>query len=215
MAYPENDDQFQEFKLTKAEPCKGGWEGGDGSLGFFIPDCGTGVVPAVGMLCRMYGKGFGFRFRGIYLDGQKVFYRTEEEDKQHDLEERYGKDAADYLRKWDAGDSVWSIELGGLGPGYEQAIQITGMEVLRHLLAEKYDVAGWLAEPSTWKEDLKKIEAYGFANQIIKDIGLSGAQWGAAVNMATVIYRHGPIKGIHMAPEDRRILVSKTWPKAA
>ena len=30
-------------------------------------------------------------------------------------------DAAEQLRRWDAGDSIWTVEMGGLGPGYEQA----------------------------------------------------------------------------------------------
>lgn len=34
-------------------------------------------------------------------------------------------DHADLLKRWDAGDPIWSIEMGGLGPSHEQCIQIS------------------------------------------------------------------------------------------
>lgn len=38
---------------------------------------------------------------------------------------------ADVLAKWDAGEAIWSVQLGGIGPGYEQTIQVLIMELLR------------------------------------------------------------------------------------
>ena len=35
------------------------------------------------------------------------------------------------LAAWDRGETIWSIELGGLGPGYEQAIQVCAVELAR------------------------------------------------------------------------------------
>ena len=55
---------------------------------------------------------------------------------QQEADKFYGKDAVEWLRRWDAGEGVWSIEMGGIGPGYEQCIQITAAEILRYMIAE-------------------------------------------------------------------------------
>lgn len=117
--------------------------------------------------------------------------------------------ASDWLAKWDAGDPVWSIEMGGIGPGYEQCIQITAAEVLRHMLAAEYDAASW-QDKDKWAKDREAIEKTIFANETIKDLGLSGAQWGAAVNLASCLYKRGPDSLNDDAVKDRRILVSNS-----
>lgn len=125
----------------------------------------------------------------------------------------YGADAADWLKRWDDGQSVWSISLGGLGPGYEQAIQITVAETLRHLLEREYDAKLW-EDSEKWRLDRKEIEAAGFANPKIAALGLSGAQWGAALHMAVQLYRRGP-RAI-MSDEqvkDRHIQVERNFPQ--
>lgn len=42
------------------------------------------IVPAVGMPIRLYGKGIGHTVRGVFLEGVRVYYRTEaEQDEEH------------------------------------------------------------------------------------------------------------------------------------
>ena len=130
---------------------------------------------------------------------------------ESDSIEFYGADAADWLARWDAGRIVWSIEMGGLGPGYEQSIQITAAEILRHLLATNYDVKRWRDDDESWPADRKAIE--DAVMPVVNSMGLSGAQWGAAMQVATKLYMNGP-RAI-MADEaikDRHIQVSKTFP---
>lgn len=214
--FPQNDDEFIEYVLEGVEPSKsGGYSlSFDGCLACHSGD-NNPIEPKVGMVMRQYGKGFGSPFRGIYIDGVKFFYRTPAEDKEYRDVQAYGADAADWLKRWDDGRSVWSIEMGGLGPGYEQAIQITVAEILRHLLDAKYDHKVW-ADQDAWKRDREKIDAAGFANERIKQLGLSGAQWGAAMSLATSLYMNGPR---HIMTDervkDRHIQVSRTFPQAA
>lgn len=215
MTFP-IDNQFEEVKIKKVE---GDRERGfnilrdDGWSFFLDKDCP--VEPKAGMTVRMYGRGIGAPFRGVFLDGQKVFYRTEDEDKEHREVEQYGADATEWLRRWDDGRNVWSIEMGGMGPGYEQCIQITTAEVLRHLLEAKYDASLW-HDKDAWASDRDKIETAGFANERIKALGLSGAQWGAAVSLATKLYMDGPRK-IMKEPsiQERKIQVQRTFPQIA
>jgi hypothetical protein len=120
----------------------------------------------------------------------------------------YGKDIHEWLKRWDEGHSVWSIEMGGLGPGYEQAIQITTVEVVKHLLEKQYDLDKWKEE-----EQSDKIWKWSMTNPVIKDMGLSGAQWDAAVNLACMLYAKGPVTVmLDERVKDRHIQVCKTFP---
>lgn len=216
--FPVGDDQFEEAVIDRVEAhSDGGWTiCHDKGVCFGGVPADTPVEPKIGMTARFYGgAGAGSRVRGLFLDGQRVFYRTKTEDEEVAEIELYGADAADWLARWDSGHSVWSIEMGGLGPGYEQAIQATAAEILRHLLSEKYDHAVW-SDTDAWKRDRTKIETYGFANKRIKTLGLSGAQWGAALSLATKLYMEGPRSIMNNEQvKDRHIQVSRTFPAEA
>jgi hypothetical protein len=133
---------------------------------------------------------------------------------EQEAKEFYGADAAEWLQRWDAGRGVWSIEMGGLGPGYEQCIQITAAEILRHMITKQYDVAKW-DDKDQLVRDRDEIEAMGHKNTTIKQLGLSGAQWGAAFNLAGMFYRNGPA-GVMQDERvaDRKIQVQRTFPQA-
>lgn len=122
-------------------------------------------------------------------------------------------DAKEQLRRWDAGDSIWTIEMGGLGPGYEQAIQILAIEIVRDYLGKPLPNEG-----SQWS-------AFGFdtVQRIDRKLpdgrfscgGFSGAQVGAAKNLAFLWLKEGPQKLQQDVPLDRHIQVSKFWPRVA
>jgi len=119
-------------------------------------------------------------------------------------------DAAEQLKRWDAGESIWSIEMGGLGPGYEQAIQVLAVEILRD----------WLGKPLP-----EKVDTWTFADATVKRIdkkqedgkyscgGFSGAQVGAAAQLAYKWLTDGPRACLTQVEEsDRHIQVSNSWP---
>ena len=95
----------------------------------------------------------------------------------------YARDAREQLRRWDAGDTIWTIEMGGLGPGYEQAIQVLAIEIVRDEidkpLPDKAD-SNWA--DATWRR-LCNPELCG---------GFSGAQIGAARYLAWNWLKIGP-----------------------
>src|SRR5688572_10010547 len=123
------DLEYREVAVTKVEPGEGGWSitGADG-WSFWVSS-EYGVVPHPGQTARFYGKGLGYFVRGLSLNGQRVFYRTEQEEQE--TEYLYPKAACTALERWDAGQTVFTIELGGLGPGYEQCIHIAAFEAIR------------------------------------------------------------------------------------
>lgn len=213
--YP-NDEQFKETTITNVrDEGEGYWSIQLSSGWHFIVPATSPVEPKEGMVARFYGKGIGFAVRGLFLDGQKVFYRTEAEDNEKYEIDTYGADAADWLKRWDEGRVCWSIEMGGLGPGYEQCIHITAAEILRHLLERKYEPETWDHEPETWNHDRKEIEDAVFANRKISAIGISGSQWGAAMNLASQFYRRGPRAVMtDDRVKDRHIQVQRTFPVA-
>lgn len=213
--YPQQDEDFEDVHIAKVTKCDGGWSvvRSDG-WSFYVPG-DSAITPEPGMPARFYGKGIGHAVRGLFLSGVKVFYRNEAEEKDHHEIETYGADAADWLKRWDSGRSCWSIEMGGLGPGYEQCIHITLAEILRHMLTKQYDATAWTDE-AAWKRDREEINTMSHENATIKALGLSGAQWGAALQLACKFYMEGP--RTIMTDErvkDRHIQVSRTFPQSA
>lgn len=210
--YPENDNQYEDTIITKATSVAldGHYITMDDGWSFFIPATSP-IVPKVGDSLRLYGRGVGYSVRGAFINGTKVFYRTEAEQTAHTNNEIYGADCAEWLRRWDSGGTVWSISMGGLGPGYEQAIQIAVVELLRHLVAYNYNTEQWAIDDAAYKADCDAIDAAVLP--IINPLGLSGAQWGAAKSLAMRLYMHGPVGVLACAAAaDRRIQVSKTLP---
>lgn len=89
--------------------------------------------------------------------------------------------AADIVAAWDAGQTIWSLNLGGLGPGYDQAIQVAVIEILRD----------HLGDPLPTEQDERQAWAGKTLARIDATLGLSGAQWGAAKWLAFQILRTG------------------------
>jgi hypothetical protein len=121
--------------------------------------------------------------------------------------DRY-QSAKDALAGWDKGDIVWSITMGGLGPGYEQAIQLLIFELIRDLadlpLPAKGDRAAW----STWGDaTVSRIDTGDNPA-----LGFSGAQVGAAKSVAARALTVGWAKMLHEVPAERHTQVSRSWP---
>ncbi len=126
--------------------------------------------------------------------------------------ELYGATAQEWLDRWDAGETVWSIEMGGMGPGYEQAIQVMAAELLRILIAGEYDAALW-EDDSRWAIDKNSIQNNAHENKTIIGLEPSGAQYGAALNLAIHLYRQGPVAVFNKEQvKDRHIQISKKFP---
>lgn len=126
--------------------------------------------------------------------------------------------AAQLLAAWDEGDSIHSLEMGGLGPGYEQAIQILAVEFTRAAM-DNFESR----EGESLKEEgerFKKLCNETLTEDLDNDIGgATGAQFGAACWLAYQWSMGGGPKGLiekakTEGQEDRVTLVSRAWPKA-
>lgn len=208
------DTEFNDYTIDSVEKAEDGWSVGmDSGWHCFVP-APSPIEPEPGRKIRLYGPQFG-AIRGIAIDGAQVFYRSPEAQKEHSERELYGADATEWLKRWDEGRSVWTIEMGGLGPGYEQCIHITCAEILRVMLDSKLDHSKW-GDKDEWRSQRDLIDKIVMEVPAVKALGLSGAQWGAALNLAAMLYKRGPREV--MADErvkDRHIQVSRSFPVAA
>lgn len=168
-----------------------------------------GVIPKVGDKLTLWGKGIGYSVRGIAINDVVLYYKTEEEARIKHLKDTYGKSIEDWLKRWDSGYSVWSVSMGGLGPGYEQAIQIMAVEFVRALVATDYKSTGFNDEAA-----YKSLKEEFYNSYVVEKIQPSGSQIGAAMNIAMVLYRKGPVEALtDEAVKDRLIQVSKYFPQ--
>jgi hypothetical protein len=121
-------------------------------------------------------------------------------------------DAREQLRRWDAGESIWTIDMGGMGPGYEQAIQVLAIEIVRDNLnkplPEVTSAAG-----KTWGYDTVERIDHKLPNGKYACGGFSGAQVGAARFLAWQWLKVGPA-ALLKSPQlkKRRIQASNFWP---
>lgn len=130
-----------------------------------------------------------------------------------DAEEKlYGVDAKELLARWDEGESIWSLTMGGIGPGYEQAIQILAVELTREALLS------WYHSPKP-----TEAEVWAKVEPVVRRIdplcgGFSGAQVGAARKLSWWWLSKGPAwvqqEAKRRGEDDRCILVSRTFPRA-
>lgn len=102
------------------------------------------------------------------------------------------------LSYWDSGMPVMSVTMGGIGPGYEQCIQIAMIEILRAALKGVPVVQ--------MEEELGRID---------KRLGLqlTGGQAGAAMALAGEIMTYGWSATVEKY-KNRQIMVSKAWPSS-
>lgn len=118
------------------------------------------------------------------------------------------KTANEALKNWDAGEPVFTVSLGGLGPGYEQCIHVGIFGVLREALALKKGPG--FNDVDAWQKLLDK-----FLHKVDREInlGLSGAQAGAIKSFAYYVLKEGWESALAEVPKDRHIQVSKHWPQ--
>lgn len=202
MTYPENDTDFKDYKIRLVNK--------DSNGDYFI-SCHEGaglytgqdcpIVPVVGQMARFYGD--IPPCRGLFINGKKIWYRTKDEQKEAAENQKYGKDAKDWLKDWDEGRDVWSIRMSNLGPGYEQRIHITAAEIIRWwLINSDFSAVG----RDLMEKAVIKVPA-------VKQLNLSGAQWEAAHNLAWRLYQDGPCSVMKdERVKDLHIQVSKNFP---
>ena len=132
----------------------------------------------------------------------------------------YPATVTEMLNKWDNGETVWSIEMGGLGPGYEQAIQVGIVELCR--AAQDGELV--VIEPPKVEGD-EPVERYSpvFEKKLQAvnkkfNLGLSGAQASAIQQVAYHYLTEGPratlLDFVDQMPgdKDRLIQIDNSWP---
>jgi hypothetical protein len=119
------------------------------------------------------------------------------------------------LAKWDAGDSLFTIEMGGLGPGYEQAIHVAVMETIRILLECDCENRFQLAREADRKPALDAVDTALMEANRSQGLRLSGAQAGAAKSLVYHVMWDGwrvTMLAMKNKDGDRMIQISKAFP---
>lgn len=111
--------------------------------------------------------------------------------------------------RYDGGEVITTVQIGGLGPGYELTIQTLAWEFIAH--ANELEKPAILLDAFNHFSD--SFEArYGYC------LGLSGAQHGGAYHLVDMFTRYGYAAALDKLPRgeaDRRILHSNHWHRRA
>lgn len=125
----------------------------------------------------------------------------------------YPESVEEVLARWDSGDSIFTVEMGGLGPGYEQCIHIVCFNLIRAFKDARRELFDD-SEPSR-KKIGELMDKHLWADAEIERLGLSGAQAGAGKQLAYRAIRDGwraMIESAKAHDPDRLIQVSKGFP---
>lgn len=129
------------------------------------------------------------------------------------LAAKYGTDATEWLRRWDAGETLWTVEMGGLGSGYEHCIQVIAAEILRHLIAHPVDPIVWSDDDGPEATIIRALTAEQIDNvvrtnpNIVALGGITGAQVWAGRELALKLCRFGPVDAFtHPSLDPERLI---------
>ena len=123
------------------------------------------------------------------------------------LEQLYGEDATEWLRRWDDSRWVWSVRMGHFGSWHEQDIQTTAAELLRIMLNVGFDPARWDTD-TVWQDDCEVLDHIALQSTLITSIGLVGDPRGKALALAGRLFRDGPVAMmIDSKLQDRRLII--------
>jgi len=87
--FPENDDEFHEVRIKSVVDDSSGLRVITGEDGWSLGLPAEPKVPIQqGAIARLYGRGIGYPVRGVFVDGERVFYSTREEEEAKHKEQR-------------------------------------------------------------------------------------------------------------------------------
>lgn len=82
------DQDFVDTVIDAVRDCGDFWDiTYDQCVCFGMKKQDTNITPAKGDKLRVYGAGLGCRVRGVFINGEKYFYKTTEEQKEEDERE--------------------------------------------------------------------------------------------------------------------------------
>jgi len=126
-------------------------------------------------------------------------------------EKAFNKTWQEVAKDWNDGKNVWSGEMGGIGPGYEQCIQTLIFEILTDWDESQPVVVKDGAEYSPQFKEYADEISYKCSARLG---GMTGAQVGAAQSLAGQFIYFGYQNMMEKLPDDRLIQVDKNWPTA-
>lgn len=212
--FPENDTQFNEHRVLSVET-QGDW------FSCVLSNKQVVCIPAncewnpvEGDTIRLYGDPqWGGNIRGVFLNGQMVVYRTHTEYQEYSLSRMYGKDATDWLSRWDNNEKCWSLSTTALGPGYEQATQIAMAEFLRLMLGSDHK-PGLLTNQENFKSFYNFLQTASETSQTVKRLNITNEQRESAIRLATHLFVFGPASLAGTQGFDRQpIQVQRLFPQ--
>ena len=122
-----------------------------------------------------------------------------------------------WIADWDDGKVIRSVCLGGLGRGYEMAIQGLAVELARQILKTPFDndeydsIADEHEKRAFYRNWQSSVESHDNVKAALSNGGgMTGAQVGAAYNAAMVFTRMGVAKGVASAGSERTIVINKS-----
>lgn len=192
--FPPNDNEFEE--CTVESVAGDSFQRSDGWS--FGVDKDWPVKPTVGAVARFYGRGIGYTVRGLFIDGQKAFYRTEVQQYEHDAEQ-LAKIDCERMDRFEENKAAMDAKYAALPEPFRRRIDRfrAGCEDFRWRY-EEYEMsvcedAVRIAQALKTEDAIVKFKDLPWADQLKAVPGLfeghSGNSFGCAVALARLFIR--------------------------
>ena len=124
-----------------------------------------------------------------------------------EIQELKGVTLSDIIERWNNGDEIILIKMGGMSDGYERAIHRMAFVILEYMHKNPFDAKN---EGDDYIEQyFTEIGKDEGISRAFAENGASGAQTRAAKNEAFMFYENGYYEGLKLAPQERMIKISK------
>lgn len=193
-SFPKEDNQYKDCvieKVVDAEDsceihlCRGG-------VFIFKKDSIPGFIPKADDVARLYGKGLGYPVRGLFINGRKSFYKTEEQQQEEHkkwVEETEQKEKANFEKNKKSMDEKYEKlpeffkkrldKLRKSNPEFRWKFEPYEMFVCEEAVK--------IATALKTKEEIEKWSSFPFKKQSeIIDEGHSGNTFDCAVALAKI-----------------------------
>lgn len=116
----------------------------------------------------------------------------------------YPRTARDALRKWDKGEPVFSLDITGMGPSYEQCTQMLVFAAIRAMYSRN--------RPKHRRGVYTDGVFDNTAHRMNRWLGFSGTQVAFARHFVMHVFKNGWAATLEARPMERIIQVCKDWP---
>ena len=223
MFEPLVSEKYEKSIINDVILLKDGFEIKHGMWSFYLTNDKNKkkIVPKIGDTAFFYGDGIGFEVLGIQINNELIFFESREERKIqkenwiNQTRKKYLDEYKQLMEKIKDEESFLTINISGMGSGYERACQLMLRAGIKFLDENEFhfdyygfeNIYGVCITDTPWGKQLDKI--------LMDAVGgdCTGAMHQVVIEHLMYIHKNGYEKWLSTVPKNRRYIYPKELPE--